>query len=247
MTRLTPRAEELVRAGRAALRPSADDRERVFRALLPQLGGSPRGEGTTAPSAATVAATPILIKGLAALVGIALAGGGLSLALRLDPPPAKTHTTGPVRPVAVAPVVFGESMGDSTLKGRVRSPAGGTDVTGDSRVSAASRFTPVDKRPVRSDRADSLAEEVAMLSRASADLHGGRPMAALRALGEHQRRFPTGVLAEERSAARVQALCALGRSHEARIEIAQLARTAPRSPHLAHARSACESIMPQGK
>ena len=34
-----PKAEKLVQAGRAALRPSDADRERVFQALLPQLGG----------------------------------------------------------------------------------------------------------------------------------------------------------------------------------------------------------------
>ena len=53
MSDLTAMAEELVRAGRAALRPSATDRERVFQALLPQLGGSPGAEGVSGLSWAT--------------------------------------------------------------------------------------------------------------------------------------------------------------------------------------------------
>ena len=49
MSRLTPKAEKLVRAGRAALRPSEADRARIFQALLPQLGGDPGSDGGNAP------------------------------------------------------------------------------------------------------------------------------------------------------------------------------------------------------
>lgn len=80
-----------------------------------------------------------------------------------------------------------------------------------------------------------------LLSRASAELHAARPAAALEALDEHERKFPKGVLRQERAAARVKALCALGRLEEARAELARLTRAAPGSPHAARAAEACAS------
>jgi hypothetical protein len=87
--------------------------------------------------------------------------------------------------------------------------------------------------------ADHLGQEVAILSQASSDLHTGRPADALKALEEHQRRYPGGALAEERTAARIRALCALGRVDEARSELTRLSQSTPESPHLARARKAC--------
>jgi hypothetical protein len=85
---------------------------------------------------------------------------------------------------------------------------------------------------------DSLSEEVAILSRAETELHSGRPENALSLLNEHERKFSNGILAEERIAARVQALCALGRNTEAD---AQLVHLSPKSLHGQRARQACGS------
>jgi predicted Zn-dependent protease len=74
-----------------------------------------------------------------------------------------------------------------------------------------------------------LAEEVAILARAAADLRGGRAQDALSALNEHQRKFPKGVLTQERRAARAQALCAVGRFSEARAELARLPKASPQA------------------
>jgi hypothetical protein len=73
-----------------------------------------------------------------------------------------------------------------------------------------------------------LAEEVALLSRAQAAIRNGKPTVALDVLNEHERKFGNGLLSEERIAARVRALCALGRTSEAD---AQLARLSPKSLH----------------
>jgi hypothetical protein len=109
-------------------------------------------------------------------------------------------------------------------------------------ASPAEKRAAVSPRPADS-RSDSLAQEVAILSRAGAELHGGRAQAALTVLEEHQRKFPGGVLTQERTAARVQALCALGRTKEAQAELARLARVSPNSPHEARARKACGSAL----
>jgi len=87
--------------------------------------------------------------------------------------------------------------------------------------------------------ADSFAEEVAILSKATSELRAGRANEGLRLLDEHERKFPSGRLAEERRAARIQALCALGELSEAEVELARLKQSSPRSPHLARAQRAC--------
>jgi hypothetical protein len=96
-----------------------------------------------------------------------------------------------------------------------------------------------DVRPLASHHVrDNLSEEVAILSRAETALHSGKPEAALKLLNEHERKFGNGLLAEERVAARVQALCALGRTAEADAQMAQLS---PKSLHGQQARKACGS------
>jgi outer membrane protein assembly factor BamD (BamD/ComL family) len=87
--------------------------------------------------------------------------------------------------------------------------------------------------------ADSLPEEVRLLTRAEQELKEGRTEDALKTLGEHEHRFSAGALSEERLAARVQALCTLGRGADARKELTRLARLYPRSPHIERARRFC--------
>jgi hypothetical protein len=220
LSRLSPEADDLLQAARAALKPRDADRERVFQALLPQLGGAPSpGGGAQEPSGALSAAKTTVVKTLAVVVGLGVAGGGLFLALRSEAPPEKaavvTATTTP--PTAPTPTE--------------QAPEGAAPVE--------PRAQPVKRPAVAVHGADRLAQEIAILSLASAELHAGRPAAALRALADHQKRFPAGVLTQERTAARVQALCALGRTEEAKDELARLARTSPNSPHEARARKAC--------
>jgi hypothetical protein len=110
-----------------------------------------------------------------------------------------------------------------------------TNVAEPSSPSIAELPSATPRRPAR----DRLAEEVAILSRAAHYLEAGRPSEALRAVDEHRRKFPSGVLTEERYAARVQALCALGRRDEAATELARLSQLTPQSPHLARAGQSC--------
>jgi hypothetical protein len=216
---LTPPAEELVQAGRAAFQPSDADRERVFQALLPHVGGA-EGAGTAdglAPAA--TAAKASLAKISAVVVALGVAGGGLFLATRPEPSPTKAPASMPAKAAPTQPVPKDDA------------PAS---------VPTTPEPPSVEKRaPAAVRSADSLAQEVAILSRAGAELHAGRPAAALTALDDHQRKFPSGVLVQERSAARVQALCALGRTKEARTAFERLARTSPSSPHVVRARKAC--------
>jgi hypothetical protein len=177
--------------------------------------------GETAGAAAEGTLKATLVKISAALVGIGLVGGGLYLTQRPEEAPAPAPVVAPAVKPAVAPAVEAPAEPESALP-------------------APPQTDPAQKKaPAPSRSADSLSQEVAILSRASSELHAGRPAAALKALDEHQRSFPSGVLTQERTAARIQALCALGRTKEARSALERLARTAPNSPHEARARKAC--------
>jgi hypothetical protein len=69
--------------------------------------------------------------------------------------------------------------------------------------------------PSSSSPADAYALELRILERARAAVASGDFSAALRAVANHQRRFPAGRLQEEREALRVKALSGLGRNEEA--------------------------------
>jgi hypothetical protein len=90
-----------------------------------------------------------------------------------------------------------------------------------------------------STSSDPLGEEVRLVARAEQQLNDGHPNDALRTLGEHARRFPSGTLAEQRMVTRIMSLCALGRTAEAKTELTKLARAYPGSAHLDSARRLC--------
>jgi hypothetical protein len=75
-----------------------------------------------------------------------------------------------------------------------------------------------------------LGVELDLLGAAQRELAAGRAEGALARLNEHERRFPSGALTGERLAARVFALCALGRAAEARLVTLEFERVAPGSP-----------------
>ncbi|MDC0720940.1 tetratricopeptide repeat protein [Nannocystis bainbridge] len=76
-----------------------------------------------------------------------------------------------------------------------------------------------------------LDAELALLRTARAALGRKDPAAALTALEQHARGFPSGHLVEERMLLRAQAQCELGQRDAARATAAELVRTFPDSPH----------------
>jgi hypothetical protein len=95
-------------------------------------------------------------------------------------------------------------------------------------VAAAARSAP-----------SSLGAETALLENARAALGRGDAAGALALLDEHERDFPRGVLVEERLAARVFALCGLGRTAEAERVAERLLRHSPSSPLRARVLQSC--------
>lgn len=230
MSELSPKARALMAAGRGMRDPSAADRARIQDALRLKLGADALPAEGTAPSPAPTAPwrpSLQLIAG-AFVAGAFVAGGVLFVALRQGEPTGPS-TRAPAASVAVAAPASAIPNAPSDAPATPETPAAPAD---------AALLMPSAKPSVPSSRPaqESLAREVALLSQATSALHSGQPAEALKFLNEHARKFPNGVLSEERRAARAQALCLLGRISEGQ---AELARLAPQSPTAARAKQVC--------
>lgn len=93
--------------------------------------------------------------------------------------------------------------------------------------------------PAQSEEGETLSGELTLLHGARQALARGDASAALQALDAHAARYPNGKLRQEALSARALALCEAGRTAEARRMAAQLARIAPRSPHLIRLADSC--------
>lgn len=220
MSGLSPKAAELVRGGRSALGPSPADEQRVSAALRAVLG---KGVLPLEAGASSSLLAPTWAKLLALGAAVGIAGGGAFLALR-EEAPAPSVVTAAAAPI---PQPLLPPVAPPTPAPRVEPKASDQPSTPEPSPGSLRRTV------------DPLAQEVAILSRATRELHAGRAASALRAIEEHQRKFPNGVLTQERRAARVQALCALGRHADAAPELERLTRLAPQSPNTLRAKQVC--------
>jgi hypothetical protein len=223
LSKLGPEAKALVSASRDALRPSGADRQRVLDALrvrIAQAGGQPLAAATPSP---VKGSSWQLVSGL--VVGAALIG---TIAFQLQKP-ASPAPTAPAVPsiVVAAPAAPAAPVPPAPAAAREPAPLATASVSARPAVQGSGS----------SRAASGLAEEVALLSRAETELHAGRFGSSLRSLDEYERKFPRGLLVQEDVAARVQALCGLGRVTEATVE---LKRLSPSSPHASRARAACK-------
>ena len=152
----------------------------------------------------------------------------------MSPVPVAPPQDAPSAPIVLPVASAAPAPGAMALRPR---PA-----VGPSSLTAPAPATPVAPAPaapapIALDSA--LDHEIALLSVARSSLREGNPSAALTVLHDAAQRFPNGPLAEDRAAETVFALCALGRSSEARTEAARLLADHPRSPHAAAVRESC--------
>jgi hypothetical protein len=222
MSELGPRAREILRSGRELDRPTDADRDRIENALRERLGAALLLAESSKALPVPRPRWPFMTGGL---VGVGLLGGALFFATRQP-----SATANAPRAAATASAVVATSSAspiESAVELPPAEPARPAALVSSDRSTASAR--PAEDR---------LAQEVALLARATSSLHAGHPAEALKALDEYQRRFPKGLLAEERRAARAQALCSLGRQSEAQSE---LARLAPQSLAAARAKQVCDA------
>lgn len=225
-------SQDLFRTARRATSPSAEDRDRVRARLAAHLGAA-----TMAGAAVTVAAgtanagvkataVPAALKILAVFVGAAALASAVALRVQVRgaPPrePAESSAPSPAEPSARSAPSPSPAPADPPRPATPAAPVA-------SPVVVARPTAPTPKV------ADPAAE--AELARAmDRALRDGDPAGALRLAAEHERRFPHGVLSEEREGVRAMARCATG-DHAAGMGFL---RAHPKSPLRARITKACE-------
>ena len=219
---LPPDLASLLRAERDALAASAPDVERALSRVLATVGAAPVAPPThgAAPTAsASVTGVGALSKALVALTFAAGVGVGAAGHAVLRRPVA-----GPERVVVRTVEV------ERVVERRVEVPALAPVAAPTPPAAPPAESPPPPARaPSPAAPVDTSAAERALIDQARNALVRGSPDGALRAVREHERRFPHGALDEERDSLRVQALAAAGQAGEAASRAAEFHRRHPHS------------------
>ncbi len=214
-------------------------------AAAPQMPSSPPPPVVppmlAAPALGLGAAGTKMIAALA-LSATAIVGGHALLARTSAPPAVVAPVVAQVAPVVpIAPV---EAVAPAAAQSPEIAPIAADNAASRATRSSGSRPTPMSTPaavpvapPADAPLAppptvvdlDGLREEQAPLDEARRDLDRGDALAALNATRAHATRFPRGALAEARDALRIRALVRLGRTDEARRELAAFRATHPHS------------------
>jgi hypothetical protein len=239
MNDLSFEAKALIARAREADGPGPERRARVKRALAAALVGTSASLGTVGTvAAATAAGKSALTAGSVAMwLGIGAALGTVAsapaLVVRLTRSEPSAHVAAPSAPaprIVEAPAAPARPAPANAPAPIVEAPSAPVLPRAEAPASASS---------VPSAAPPSLADETRVLEAAQRELASGRPASALSLLDEHAKRFPAGALGEERTAARVLSLCALGRSEEARRMATAFLEGSPRSPLIPRLRGSC--------
>lgn len=229
---LDPRV--LIHAAREGAEPSAENRARVRwlveQRLTRDAAGTPNSHARSPGTRRFVAI---------ALGGLALAFSGSAAALwwsGVQTSASVVEFEATNAPVAGVARVAAQAHAS-------RPVASWSDVLGavpsvDEPDTGAKSLAPLRREP-STRRSSGLAEEAALLARAQKATNQGDSTSALRFLDEYDDRYATGALAEERSMARILALCASGQVEAARREAKGYGKRFPNSPQAARLRSSC--------
>jgi hypothetical protein len=216
-------ARDVIEAGREGVVPNEFVAERIRRAVNHALHGSAppaRSRNRTAPILAAL--------GAAALAG-ALYATELARTSEEQPPVVKPAPVAPAprAPVASPPIATPEPSSEAKALVPATPPASARISTGDRAIAPPSA------------RSQKLAAEIDLLARVNAAVNAGEGTKALALLAEYDREFRPGILGEERAAASVLALCAAGRTTEARAAAKRFYNRWQRSPLSARVSKSC--------
>lgn len=230
---------------------------RAWVLLVPQLGLG-GGAGVVGSGVAGVLSSTkavVLVVG-AGLLGLGVARGIVDARASASAPSRVSEVAAPALVTAVAAVVDepeasspvvpegieGEaiaSAGEQAAHDEVAGPSAARPRRGDRRAMKRAPVSAEAPPTSPTDEADPLQLEADLIARAQQALRTRDAAAALRLLGEHERRFPAGELTDARRGARARALCALGRTEQARAEVLALQRDRPGSPVAAGVADVC--------
>jgi hypothetical protein len=241
MKQLSPSARRLFELARGQDEPDELARNRVARALAVRIaaGASLTAAGASAATSAAhlgwIAAKSALVVGV---TGVLVAGGWLTWrTLR----PADSPFASPYQPAMVAkpaPAVHAEEKPSPEPRplDTIRDP-GKVPVYRKPARPAVQSESPTRSPAVEAE--DRLRAETEALRLAQQALRERMPEQALRLLDEQDLRFRGGLLPQERTAARILALCQAGRVGEARVQALRFEQLWPRSALLGRVRAAC--------
>lgn len=238
MTELKSETQALLALGRAGDDPSDDAIARNRRQLALKIGGAALGGAAVTGSATKALAASGSLKMLAICGAVAVAGvglGGYALERGSAPPSSKSaaipspaepapQREGPALVQQLEPPASAEPLEVPITLGVIPSPA-----TTNSGGSAKAR-------------AASIQSELELIRRAQKHLHRGEDGAALALLAEHARRFPNGVLTQERDASRIAALCQAGDVVAARAQAERFLQRSPQSPFAERVKASCAKV-----
>ncbi len=175
-----------------------------------------------------VGATSLLLATMSAVVALHLPSEDRR-------PSGPEHTQGIVDPSRMDPVVArDQALGDVEPAGEIPSADIDDLPTVEppqrSRTDKSSRRGPPPATASTPPPSDTLDREMTLITNARQALNAGDGARALALLGEHERQFPHGWLANDRAAERIIVLCTLGREADARREAVSFLDGRPESP-----------------
>jgi hypothetical protein len=256
MSDLSPWAQAVVDAARADDLALDESKSRIKRRVLARVAAAALAgtaaatasrtaasvvTGSTAGGAATVAGGAATSAGAKIIVGVAMSAlvasataTGVVVSRELAAP-APAVQVAPAAPVALAPPR--KTLATTPVPAEAPMPvvppsAAPVLVRGNTLPATAP------KRPLRESKAETLEQELPLLQEAQRALRAGDPEQALTLLDSHAKRFPDGVLAEERRAVHAMASCRTN-SGAARAEAEEFLREAASSPLGERVREEC--------
>ena len=256
---LTHQDRELLRALRDAHEPTAQDRARVRGALVSELGAA----SGLAPKDLMAATRAGVAKVLTTIALVGAVGGGIAMVAHRTnrPTPRALATPSPLSPAstptppAPPPVVAAPVNAPSESRSATVAPAPLQVRDAKARRATAPIATPASPsiaapsaEPRPNNEIESapsplmsttLDAELRLVRGGATALAAGDASRALSLFDEHARAFPNGLLAEERAAERISALCALGRNDEGRSAATIFLRDRAGSPLAASVRASC--------
>lgn len=240
---LSPESRALLDLARDAHDPTPSDKTRVKAAVMASIAASAAAAGTAEAASSSSAAASSAGLGVGAKVGLAAlaAGAIVTGAIVLSGPnPTSEPTQAPITTPVAQPAVVD----------RVDEPAPAIEAPVVEKAAEPApepvkkaRVAPKKARPAPAPAPapkSTLAEEAKVLVKVRVALRDGRHEDVLTLASAYAEKYPSGALLEEALAAKVLALCELGRATEAAQAKADLVDHAPRSAHLARINRACQ-------
>ena len=234
MRRLSPQAQELLRAARPAVGPTAADKARIKAQIDARLADPHLTEPDLGPEPGAPAGTAWTS---AAKWGAAAAAGAAAVWL----------AGGPASPTVDAPRLVEPLRGPDALRvEQVRPVAPPLGARSESDVPSRMRRA-IETDPAQGDTAPSsisaarLAAEAALVRQAQGAVRDGEWARALDLTARHRHAFPSGVLGEERRALEIIAACRAGDAEREAAARRELRAAHPDSVHWDRIERACRA------